>query len=237
MDYNGKHSGTNIHLLAKDGFTTGAYEALPNGGVKGAVVVIQEIFGVNNHIKEVVDGYAAAGFHSVAPKLFDRVERDIELGYEGDDMQRGIDLAFNHTDRGNALLDVQAAIDHLRAAVVQSSKVGVGVVGYCFGGLMTWLSACELDGVAAASAYYGGGVAGELERSAGCPVMMHFGDLDAHIPLSDVDKVRAAQPEVEVHVYRADHGFNCDHRASFNAEAAASARTRTLDFFTKHLAS
>lgn len=245
----GKHSGTNISLAAKDGFATGAYEAAPAGEAKGAVVVIQEIFGVNGHIKEVVDGYAAAGFHCVAPKLFDRVERDIELGYEGDDMQRGIDLAFNHTDRANALLDVQAAIDHLRSASVQRSKVGVpsgevgvpsgkvGVVGYCFGGLMTWLAACELDGVAAASAYYGGGVAGELERSANCPVMMHFGDQDAHIPLSDVDKVRAAQPAAEVHVYSADHGFNCDHRASFNAEAANTARTRTLDFFAKYLTS
>ena len=150
-------------------------------------------------------------------------------------MQRGIDLAFNHTDRANALLDVQAAIDYLRSASVQRSKVGV--VGYCFGGLMTWLAACELDGVAAASAYYGGGVAGELERSANCPVIMHFGDQDAHIPLSDVDKVRATQPAAEVHVYSADHGFNCDHRASFNAEAARTARTRTLDFFAKYLTS
>ncbi len=231
----GKHIGTNISLAATDGFATGAYEATPAGEVRGAVVVIQEIFGVNGHIKEVVDSYAAAGFHCVAPKLFDRVERDIELGYEGGDMQRGIDLAFNHTDRANALLDVQAAIDYLRSASVQRSKVGV--VGYCFGGLMTWLAACELDGVAAASAYYGGGVAGELERSANCPVIMHFGDQDAHIPLSDVDKVRATQPAAEVHVYSADHGFNCDHRASFNAEAARTARTRTLDFFAKYLTS
>lgn len=219
-----------ISLTAKDGFATGAYEAKPAQQIKGCVVVIQEIFGVNGHIREVVDGYAEAGFHSVAPKLFDRVERDIELGYEGEDMQRGIDLAFNHTDRRNALADVQAAIDYLGGS-------GVGVVGYCFGGLMTWLSACELTGVAAASAYYGGGIAGELERSAACPVMMHFGDLDAHIPLSDVEKVRMAQPTVDVHVYSADHGFNCNHRASFNEQAATSARTRTLDFFAKHLGS
>ena len=228
-----------INIQAKDGFATGAYEAIPVGEAKGGVVVIQEIFGVNRHIQEVVDGFAAAGYHSVAPKLFDRFERDIELGYEGEDMQRGIDLAFNHTDRGNALADVQAAIDHLRAAGVAATAAaaGVGVVGYCFGGLMTWLAACELDGVAAGSAYYGGGIAGELERTAKCPVMMHFGDLDAHIPLSDVDKVRAAHADLEVHVYSADHGFNCDHRASYNAPAAATARTRTLDFFAKHLAS
>jgi len=216
-----------VTLPAKDGFEVGAYEAVPSGSAKGRVVVIQEIFGVNRHIQEVTDGYAADGYHAVAPKLFDRVERDIELGYEGDDMQRGIDLAFNHTDRANAFLDLQAAIDHLGA--------GVGVVGYCFGGLMTWLSACELKGVAAASAYYGGGIAGELEREANCPVMMHFGDQDAHIPLSDVDKVRQAHVAVEIHVYGADHGFNCDHRASYHAESAATARKRTLDFFAKHL--
>lgn len=226
-----------ISIAANDGFATGAYEANPDGAAKGAVVVIQEIFGVNRHIQEVVEGYAAAGFHCVAPKLFDRFERDIELGYDAKDMERGIDLAFNHTDRDNALVDVQAAIDHLRGGSGEGPGVGpgVGVVGYCFGGLMTWLSACELDGVAAASAYYGGGVAGELERTAKCPVMMHFGDLDAHIPLTDVDKVRQAQPAVDVFVYSADHGFNCDHRASYNSEAAASARTRTLDFFAKHL--
>ncbi len=225
-----------ISIKAQDGFAPGAYEAQPTGPGKGAVVVIQEIFGVNRHIQEVVDGYAQAGYHSIAPKLFDRVERDIELGYEGEDMQRGIDLAFNHTDRNNALADVQAAIDHLGASSgVGGAHSGVGIVGYCFGGLMTWLAACELTGVAAVSAYYGGGVAGELARTARCPVMMHFGDLDAHIPLSDVEKVRSQQPAVEVHVYSADHGFNCDHRASFDATAAMSAKNRTLDFFAKHL--
>jgi carboxymethylenebutenolidase len=111
----------------------------------------------------------------------------------------------------------------------------VGVVGYCFGGLLTWLAACELDGVSAASSYYGGGVAGEVNRTARCPVIMHFGDLDAHIPMTDVEKVQAAQPDVDVFVYHADHGFNCDHRASFNADAAALARSRTLEFFDQHL--
>ena len=147
-------------------------------------------------------------------------------------MQRGIDLAFNHTDRSLALADLQAGIDYLRPA---ATGAGVGVVGYCFGGLMTWLSACELSGVGAASAYYGGGIAGELERTAKVPVMMHFGDQDAHIPMSDVDKVRAAQPAVQVHVYGADHGFNCDHRGSYHAESAAVALERTLGFFAQHI--
>ena len=110
------------------------------------------------------------------------------------------------------------------------------IVGYCFGGLLTWLSACELDGVNAAVAYYGGGIGGEVDRSPRCPVMMHFGELDAHIPLTEVEKVRSAHPEAEVFVYAADHGFNCDHRASYDADAAALARTRTLEFFDKHLA-
>ncbi len=223
-------------IKSGDGFELGVYEAQPKGTAKGAVVVIQEIFGVNKHIQEVTDGYADAGYYAIAPKLFDRAERDIELGYEGDDMQRGIDLAFNHTDRAKALADIQASINQVAASAGTSgSGVQVGVVGYCFGGLMTWLAACELQGIGAASAYYGGGVAAELERKAACPVMMHFGDQDAHIPLSDVDKVRAAHSDVEVHVYGADHGFNCDHRASYHADSAEQARQRTLDFFAKYL--
>ncbi len=112
----------------------------------------------------------------------------------------------------------------------------VGVVGYCFGGLLTWLAACELEGVSAASSYYGGGVAGEAERQPRCPVIMHFGELDAHIPMSDVEKVKAAQPDLPVYVYPADHGFNCDHRASYDAAAAATAKQRTLEFFARELA-
>ena len=223
-------------IKSADGFELGVYEAQPTGTAKGAVVVIQEIFGVNKHIQEVTDGYAAAGYYAIAPKLFDRTERDIELGYEGDDMQRGIDLAFNHTDRAKAFADIQASINQVAQSAGQPAQgPKVGVVGYCFGGLMTWLAACELQGVGAVSAYYGGGVAAELERQARCPVMMHFGDQCAHIPLTDVDKVRAAHPGVEVHVYGADHGFNCDHRASYDAASAEQARQRTLDFFAKHL--
>ncbi len=221
--------GEKIQIRSQDGFALGAYAAAPAGEPKGAVVVIQEIFGVNAHIRDVVDGYAGAGYYAVAPQIFDRVERDIELGYEEADMGAGIEIAFQKLDRDLALQDIQATIE-------QASVHGkVGVVGYCFGGLLTWLSACELDGVTAASAYYGGGVAGELDRTARCPVMMHFGELDAHIPLSDVDKVRAAQPDVDVFVYAADHGFNCDHRASYDQAAAELALSRTLEHFGRHL--
>ena len=217
-------------ITAVDGFTLGAWQGVPTGAPKGAVVVIQEIFGVNGHIREVVDGYAADGYFAIAPQIFDRVERDVELGYAGEDMQRGIALAFQQLDHASTLLDLQATIE--RASI----HGRVGVVGYCFGGLLTWRSACELSGVSAASAYYGGGIAGETQRQPRCPVMMHFGDRDAHIPLSDVDKVKVAHPEVQVFVYAADHGFNCNHRGSYDATAAALAKSRTLDFFAPHLA-
>ena len=226
----GDFKAERTQIRSQDGFALGAYQARPTGAMKGAVVVIQEIFGVNDHIREVVDGYADAGYFAIAPQIFDRVERDVELGYEEADMGRGIELAFQKLDRELTLKDLQAAIE---AASVHGN---VGVVGYCFGGLLTWLSACELDGVGAAVAYYGGGIGGEVDRSPRCPVMMHFGELDAHIPLTEVEKVRSAHPDAEVFVYAADHGFNCDHRASYDADAAALARTRTLEFFDKHLA-
>ena len=165
----------------------------------------------------------------IAPHIFDRVERGVELGYEEADMGPGIDLAFAKLNRDLTLLDLQAAVD-------EAGKYGkVGVVGYCFGGLLTWIAACELEGIACASAYYGGGIAGELNRTARCPVIMHFGELDAHIPMQDVERIRAALPDVAVHVYPADHGFNCDHRGSHDAAAAATARRRTLTLFEEHL--
>jgi carboxymethylenebutenolidase len=222
--------GERTQITAADGFTAGAWQAAPAGAPKGAVVVIQEIFGVNQHVREVVDGYAADGYFAIAPQIFDRVERDVELGYTGDAMQRGIALAFQQLDHKLVMLDLQAAIE--RAGI----HGRVGVVGYCFGGLLTWRSACELSGVSAAAAYYGGGIAGEAGREPRCPVIMHFGERDAHIPLADVERIRAAQPAVDVFVYAADHGFNCNHRASYDATAAALAKTRTLEHFARHLA-
>ena len=216
-------------LTAADGFELGAWEALPSGPPKGGLVVIQEIFGVNGHIREVTEGYARAGYAAIAPQIFDRVERDVELGYEEADMTQGIEIAFSKLEMENTLADVQAAI----TAVSAHGKVGV--VGYCFGGLLTWLSACQLEGLAAASSYYGGGLAGQASLLAKCPVIMHFGEKDAHIPMSDVEKIRTAQPDVQIYMYDADHGFNCDHRGSYDAESATLAKERTLAFFGEHL--
>ena len=221
--------GEQVQLRAVDGFALGAYRALPKGKPRGGIVVIQEIFGVNSHIRQVCDGYAEAGYAAVAPQIFDRVERGIELGYEPADMTRGVELARGKLKMEQTLLDLQAAVD-------DASRYGkVGVVGYCFGGLLAWLSASDLGGVSAACSYYGGGVAQQLDRRPRCPVMMHFGEKDAHIPLSDVEKIRKAHPDVTVHVYPADHGFNCDHRASYDAAAAKLARTRSLEFFSRHV--
>jgi carboxymethylenebutenolidase len=221
--------GEQIQIRSLDGFALGAYRADPPGQPQGAVVVIQEIFGVNGHIREVADSYARDGYLAVAPQIFDRVARDVELGYQEADLGRGIEIAFQQLDHKLVLQDVQAAVE----AAATAGKVGV--VGYCFGGLVAWRAACELSGVSAAVAYYGGGIAREADRQAQCPVMMHFGEQDAHIPLTDVEAIKAAQRDARIFVYPADHGFNCDHRASFHAESAGLARQRTLEFLAEHL--
>ena len=222
--------GEHIQITSGDGFEIGAYVSRPSGQAKGGILVIQEIFGVNSHIREVTDGYAQSGYLAIAPKIFDRIDKDIELGYEEADMGQGVELAFQKLNMEQTLSDLQAAIDELKR-----EQDRVGLVGYCFGGLLTWLSACDLQGVDAAVSYYGGGVVNHAEKQANCPVMMHFGELDAHIPMADVEKIRSAQPNVQLFSYDADHGFNCDHRASFNQLAANQALERSLEFFAEHV--
>ena len=218
-----------ITLNCKDGFELGAYEASPADAPQGAIVVIQEIFGVNSHIQSVVNDYAQEGFYAIAPAIFDRIERDIQLGYEEVDMNTGIELAFQKLKMKQTLEDLQSTIDH-------AGQIGkVGVVGYCFGGLLTWLSSCDLTDVSAASAYYGGGIPDNAEMTPSCPIILHFGEQDTHIPMASVMEFQKKQPDLNVYVYNADHGFNCDQRGSYDPSAAALAKDRTLRLFSTEL--
>ena len=223
--------GQMIELTASDGHTLGAWRADPAGAPKAGVVVIQEIFGVNAHIREVADDYAAQGYLAIAPALFDRSRPGVELGYDENAIAEGRDLAFA-MDPGLPVRDVEAAVQ----AAASAGKVGV--VGYCWGGSLTFLAACKL-GVAAASSYYGGQIVAALGRepdlAPAAPLIMHFGEHDAGIPLDDVDRIRKTFPDAPVYMYDAGHGFNCDHRASYDESSRRTARQRTLDFFAKHL--
>lgn len=220
--------GSMVELVAADGFRLSAWRAEPTGTARGAVVVAQEIFGVNSHIRAVCDGYAADGYVAIAPALFDRVRPGIDLGYAPEDIAIGRDLKAA-APIAAALLDVAAA----QAAVAGAGRTGV--VGYCWGGYVAWMAAARLPGFACAVTYYGGGMIEAIAEQPRCPVMMHFGELDPMIPVPGVERLRAAHPAQQVHLYAANHGFNCDHRGSFDASAATLARTRTLEFFRQHL--
>ncbi|WP_416546949.1 dienelactone hydrolase family protein [Limnohabitans sp. DCL3] len=228
--------GKMMELQAADGTWVPAYEARPSGTPQGAVVVIQEIFGVNSHIRHVADGYAAEGYVAVAPAAFHRVKPGVELAYAEADMGEGFayKTAVEALPAPGVMQDIQAAIDHV--AKVSGGKVGI--VGYCWGGLLTWRAACTLKGLSAAAPYYGGGVTTEAEmaRHPQVPVLAHFANEDKWIPLDTVEAFKKAQPEVEVHTYAAHHGFNCDQRGAWHAPSAQLARQRTLAFFAKHLA-
>ena len=227
--------GQFTNLTAADGFTVPAYVAQPAGKPRGAVVVVQEIFGVNSHIRSVADRFAEQGYLAVAPATFERIKPGVELGYTEADMSAGFALktAVDALSDAGVLQDIQAAIDH----AAQASDAKVGIVGFCWGGLLTWRAACELSGLSAAVPYYGGGITNkqEVARQPRCPVMAHFGDQDHWIPMEGIQAFSKAHPEVEVHVYSANHGFNCDQRASYNEAAATLARERTLAFFAANL--
>ena len=227
---------TTVRLKASDGFECPAYVAQPKGKPKGAVVVIQEIFGVNPHIREVADGYAAAGYFAIAPAMFHRAKHGVELGYTTDDMQAGMALkaAIEALPDMAFMADVQAAVKYAQ----QTSGTKVGIVGYCWGGLLTWRAAALVQGLSAAVPYYGGGstTSEEIARHPNCPVMAHYAKQDHWIGLDTVETFSKAHPEVAVHLYEADHGFNCDHRGSYQKVSADLARERTLAFFEEHLA-
>lgn len=225
--------GTFVQLTSADGFQFPAYVAQPAVQSKGGVVVLQEIFGVNSHIREVADGYAAQGYFVVAPSTFHRVRSGVELGYTEPDMAEGMALkaAVEALPAPGVMPDIQAAIRY----AAQGGKVGI--VGYCWGGLLTWRAACTLQGLSAAVPYYGGGMTtpDEVARRPEVPTLAHFADQDRWIPLEGVQAFRQAHPGVEVHLYPAHHGFNCDHRGAWDAPSAALARERTLAFFAQHL--
>ncbi len=216
-------------IMARDGHEFQAWLAAPPGRPRGALVVLQEIFGVNGYIRSVADGFATQGYTVIAPSLFDRIRRGIQLGYTGADMQEGAGYRAQ-LNVEDVLKDIAAA-----AAVVRNSG-RIGIVGYCWGGTLAYLSACQLP-LACAVVYYGN-VKAYLQQKPRCPLMYHYGADDQSIPLADVEQVRAAaQSPQSVFVYAgAGHGFSCDQRASYNAGAAALARTRTLEFLTRYLA-
>ena len=217
-----------IELTAADGATVSAWRALPKGAPRGGLVVVQEILGVNSHIRGVCEGYAAEGYLAIAPALFDRIEPRVDLGYLPDDVARGRELKAQ-ASLDSALADVEAA----RAAVASAGKVGV--VGYCWGGYVAWMSASRLAGFACAVPYYGGGMLEAATERPRCPVLAHFGEMDPMIPVDGVRRFAAAHPESQVLIYPANHGFNCDQRASFDAPSAKLARERTLAFLRTHV--
>ncbi len=221
-------AGDQVELRSADGHVLAAYRVRPAETPLGGLVVLQEIFGVNRHIREVCDGYAKDGFSVVSPALFDRVAPGTELGYDADSIATGRRLraaiAWEKT-----LLDVQAAIDSVR------SDGPVAVVGYCWGGTLAFLAATRLEGLACAVSYYGGQTVPFANETPRVPVLMHFGEHDPRIPERDRNIILQANPQIEAHLFPADHGFNCDHREAFHAPSAQRARALTLNFINRHI--
>ncbi len=217
-----------IELKPEGAGPIAAWRADPSGKPRGGIVVIQEIFGVNAHIRDVTDRFAAAGYVAVAPAVFDHVEKGFDVGYDPDSRARGVAIV-GKVDFEQVLRDTAAAIE------VAKEGGKVGVVGYCFGGSVAWVAAARLPGLSAAVGYYGGRVLAMRDLRPAVPVLLHFGERDANIPIADVRDFAAARPDVPVHIYDADHGFSCDHRASYDAASAALAGERTMAFFGEHL--
>ena len=222
--------GQTITLEASDGQSFSAYEAATSSGKhRGGLVVIQEIFGVNKHIRDVTDGWAADGYYCIAPAIFDRAKKGVDLDYSPESIATGRSL-FEQVGIEKMLFDVEAA----RAAAASAGKVGV--VGYCLGGSLAWLAATRLQGVAAASCYYGGRIIASANEKPRCPVQMHFGEKDQSIPLTDVEKIKAAVPlSVEIFIYPAGHAFNREAGQNYEPVSARLARERTLSLFRRHV--
>ncbi len=221
--------GKDIRLTASDNFQLGAYRADPAAAPKGAVVVIQEIFGVNHHIRSVCDRLAGEGYVAIAPSIFDRIEPNFTSGYSPDEIAIARKLVAN-PDWTAMLRDTQAAIDAVK-------NVGpVGIIGFCLGGSVAYAAATKLSGLKAAIGYYGGAIVRLADDKPDVPTQLHFGEKDAGIPLSDVEAIKAKRPDVEVYVYPgAQHGFHCDERASYDKTSADIAWPRSMEFLAGHL--
>jgi carboxymethylenebutenolidase len=221
--------GQDIRLTASDKFELGAYRTQPEGKPKGAVVVIQEIFGVNHHIRTVCDRFAVQGYVAIAPSIFDRIEPDFQSGYSPEEVQIARKFVAN-PDWPAMLMDTQAAIDAVQ-------DVGaVGIIGFCLGGSIAYAAATKLTGLSVAVGYYGGAIVRFADDKPKVPTQLHFGDQDHGIPLSDVETIRAKRPEIEIFVYEgAQHGFGCDERASYDKANADIARQRSLAFLGQHI--
>ena len=221
--------GTQIQLKSADGHNFGAYLAEPQGKARGAVIVVQEIFGVNAHIRSVADSYAAAGYLAIAPAYYDRAQPGFEAGYGPKDMEAGVAL-MQKVKWDDVMADSAAALSRVKSA----GKVGI--LGFCWGGTASWLAAAKLQGLACAAPYYPGGIFGLIDEQPRVPVMCNFGELDKSPTPEQARAVLAKHPEVIGHFYAgAGHGFNCDERGSYNAEAAKLAKSRTLEFLGKHV--
>ena len=221
--------GHKLTLTTSDNHKLGAYRADPAGKPKGGIVVIQEIFGVNHHIRALCDRFAAQGYSAIAPQVFDRFARDFESGYSPDEIAHARSL-LGSLNWDNMMKDIEAAVANLKSAGP------IGIVGYCMGGTATFLAACRIPGLSAAVAYYGGQIARFADEKPKCPLQMHFGEKDESIPMPTVEEIKQKQPQAETYVYPgAPHGFSCDERAAFRKEASDLAWQRTLAFLAAHL--
>ena len=222
--------GKHFSLVASDSFKLGAYRADPSGTPKGGVVVIQEIFGVNHHIRAVCDRIAAQGYAALAPALFDRQQPNFESGYSPDEIAEARKFVAN-PDWAAMMRDVQAAID-------EAKKSGpTAIVGFCLGGTIAFLAAAKLNGLSAAIGWYGGQIVKNADEKPKVPTQLHFGEKDASIPMSDVEIIKQKRGgDCEIYVYPdAQHGFNCEERGSYNEAAAKLARERSIAFLNKNL--
>ena len=217
--------GRMISMTMSDGASIGVYHVEPQGPRRGGLVLVQEIFGVTDHIKEQCDLYAAEGYEVLAPALFDREVPGFQASYSAEDIQEAIKIARDQHPFDRSVADVQTCIDALK------DKGPVFITGYCYGGSVTWAAACRCEGLAAAAGYYGRLIPDMVDETPRCPTILHFGKHDASIPLDGVEKVRAAHPEVQVYLYDAGHGFNSDRRSDYHEPSARLARERTLALF------